>query len=235
MGLSSSDPGVDHGTQHDQLNLLDLALGEAVSRRLQLWEKRYTEKLRASAAGGVSAVFRRSIPRNDISSWAELDQFEAKLEKWVASQLAEEAAILKEKRKGREERELVAVGSDPRGRNHRKPPKSRCYLEAVARFVHGFPTGYVFLPGFEHFKEKVWLRSAVDAINELGSRVLPPRGTPTSANRLELAGVAPVGVTVQDAVIHVLGQDPGFVDDMATGKLALFKRGLASLPRVQAG
>ena len=48
MGLSSSDPRVDvhfflcvmlgHGTQYDQLNLPELALGEAVSRRLQLWE-----------------------------------------------------------------------------------------------------------------------------------------------------------------------------------------------------
>ena len=48
MGLSSSVPGVDehhflcemlgHGTQFDQLNLRDLSLGEAVSRRLQLWE-----------------------------------------------------------------------------------------------------------------------------------------------------------------------------------------------------
>ena len=56
-----------------------------------------------------------------------------------------------------------------------------------------------------------------------------------------LAGVAsefsslpgsPVWVTVQDAVTCVLGQDPGYVDDMATGKLALFKRGLLSLPRV---
>ena len=44
-----------------------------------------------------------------------------------------------------------------------------------------------------------------------------------------------MGVTVQDAVTHVLCQDAGYVDDMATGKPALFKRGLFSLPRVQAG
>ena len=51
--------------------------------------------------------------------------------------------------------------------------------------------------------------------------------------RLAFAGVAsefsslpefPVGVTVQDAVTHVLGQHPGYVDDMASGKPALFKR-----------
>ena len=43
-----------------------------------------------------------------------------------------------------------------------------------------------------------------------------------------------VGVMVQDAVTHVLCQDPDCLDDKATGKLALFKRGFVSLPRVQA-
>ena len=65
MTLSRSDLGVDehlflfemhdHGTRYDQHNLLDLALGDTISRRLQLWEERYAEKLRASTAGGVSA------------------------------------------------------------------------------------------------------------------------------------------------------------------------------------
>ena len=55
MELSSSDPGVDehlfffellgHRSQCDQLNLPHLALGEAVSRRLQLWEERDAEKM----------------------------------------------------------------------------------------------------------------------------------------------------------------------------------------------
>ena len=90
----------------------------------------------------------------------------------------------------------------------------------------------------------MWLRSVVDAISELGGSGLPPRGTPTTVQRLALVGVTsefaslpacPVGVTVQDAVTHFLGEDPGYVDDIATGKPALFKRGLVSLPRVQAG
>ena len=137
-------------------------------------------------------------------------------------------------------------------------PSSEATWEATVHPVYGFlitssgispkllplPTGIGFLPGFEHVEENVWLRSAVDAINKLGDRGLPLRGTPTLVQRLALVGVTsefaslpncPVGVTVQDAVTHVLGQDPGFVDDMATGKLVLFKRGLVSLPRVQAG
>ena len=94
------------------------------------------------------AVFRRVMPRNDISS---------RTGKWVASQLAEEPAILKERRKGREERELVAAASDPSGRNHRKPESRGC-LEAVAvrgsfvttsiesPFLLPLPTGVGFLP-----------------------------------------------------------------------------------------
>ena len=82
----------------------------------------------------------------------------------------------------------------------------------------------------------------MDAINELGSRGLPPHSTPTSVQRLALAGVAsefaslpdcPADVTVEDAITHVLGH--GYVDDTTTGKPALFKRGLVSLSRVQAG
>ena len=63
MRLSSSDAGVGehlflcgmlkHGTQSDQLNLPDLVMGEAISRRLQLWEERNAEKLRASTAVGL--------------------------------------------------------------------------------------------------------------------------------------------------------------------------------------
>ena len=110
------------GTQYDQLNLPDMAMGEAMSRRLQLWEERYAEKLRASTAGGVSAghaterhfILGGSRPKGSTLVAKEL-------ETWVASQLAEEAVILKERRKGRENRELVAAASDPGRRNHRMP------------------------------------------------------------------------------------------------------------------
>ena len=67
MGLSSSDPGVDehlflcellgHGSKYDQLNLSDRALDEAVSRRLQLWEERHAEKLRASRLAVLLRVY----------------------------------------------------------------------------------------------------------------------------------------------------------------------------------
>ena len=80
MGLSSSDPGVDerlflcemegHRTEYDQLNLPDLALVEAASRRLQLWKN---AMLRSYVRPRL-AVSLRDMPRNDISFWADLDQ-----------------------------------------------------------------------------------------------------------------------------------------------------------------
>ena len=55
-----------------------------------------------------------------------------------------------------------------------------------------------------------------------------------SVSPLEFASLpsCPVGVTVQDAVTHVLGQDPGYVNNTATRKAALFKRGLVPLSSV---
>ena len=103
-----------HGTQYDQLNLPDLALGEAISRRLQLGEERYAEKLRASTAGGVSAGHATERHFFLGGSRAKGSGLVAKeLETWVACQLAKEAVILKERRKGRENPELVAAASDP--------------------------------------------------------------------------------------------------------------------------
>ena len=104
------------------------------------------------------------------------------------------------------------------------------------------PAGVGFLPGFDNVKKNVSLRSAVDTINDLGNRGIPLRGTPTSVQRLALAGVALhfsslpeglVGVTVQDAITH---SRPGRrTSDMATRKPALFRRGWVSLPCVQVG
>ena len=56
------------------------------------------------------------------------------------------------------------------------------------------------------------------------------RDEDTSAQWLALAGVTAefvslpdysANVTVEDAITHVFGQDPGYVDDAATGKPAL--------------
>ena len=88
-----------HRTQYDQLNHPDLASGEAVSRQLLLLEERYAEKLRASTAGGVSAG-QATEPRLFLGGSRPKGSplVAPELEKWVASQLAEEAAILKERR-----------------------------------------------------------------------------------------------------------------------------------------
>ena len=153
--------------------------------------ERYAEKLRSSTAGGVpagNATERHLFLGGARQKGSALAAQE--LEKWVASQLADEAAVLKERRKGREERELVAPASDAGSWTERKPKRRSC-LEAVAPFGHGFfgpaasnpdllplPTGVGFLPGFEHIREKEWLRSSVGVINELeGREGLAPRNS----------------------------------------------------------
>ena len=108
------------------------------------------------------------------------------------------------------------------------------------------PTGVGFLPSFDHVKEKSVAEVCCGRNQRAGEqRVTTPVELRTSVQRLALAGVAsefsslpqcPVGVTVQDAVTHFLGQGPGYVDDMARGKTcSLSSCGLGSLPRVQAG
>ena len=125
--LSPSDPGVDK-------HLFFVTCFASMTNSIfgtWLWVKQYDDGFNCGrnampkSCASTSAVFRRGMPRNAISSWTELDQKEAlcwpELETWFASQLAEEAAILKERRKGREEGELVAAAFDPRRRNDRKP------------------------------------------------------------------------------------------------------------------
>ena len=135
MHLSSSDPGVDDheflsdilemAATYDQLNVCELASFERISRRYQLWEERYSEQLKSADAGGVkgsSSDFveeRRLFLGNDHGS--SLALVCPALSKFVASKLQDEAAILKERRKGREERVLaisapaVATKGKPRG------------------------------------------------------------------------------------------------------------------------
>lgn len=53
----------------------------------------------------------------------------------------------------------------------------------------------------------------------------------------DFAGIpeCPPNVTVRRALQVVLGQDPGYVDDMASGVHKVYQRGMISLPRVEGG
>ena len=106
----------------DQLNLASLECFELVSRRLQLWEETYSAQLRRAESGdtGTSWLDERAIFLGAGRSRGHALVCPT-LEIYVAEKLASESAVLKERRKGREERQLAAGsggGLDGSGGDH---------------------------------------------------------------------------------------------------------------------
>jgi hypothetical protein len=118
LRLTASDNGVDDhcflsdvietAVCCDQLNVSELQCFEKIARRLQLWEEVYSVKLRKAEGG------------EEVDGWLDeraifLGQGKSRghalvcplLEEWVAKQLEKESAVLKERRKAREERQLA--------------------------------------------------------------------------------------------------------------------------------
>jgi hypothetical protein len=118
LRLTGSDKGVDdHCFLSDvietavccyQLNVSELQCFEKIARRLQLWEEVYSVKLRKAEGG------------EEVDGWLDeraifLGQGKSRghalvcplLEAWVAKELEKESAVLKERRKAREERQLA--------------------------------------------------------------------------------------------------------------------------------
>jgi len=118
LRLTASDAGVDEHQflselieqclSFDQLNGANLLAMESVARRYQLWEEMYSSHLALAESGDSSADWldeRRLFLGHARSRGHAL--VSPLLEKWVAEKLAEESAVLKERRKGREERALA--------------------------------------------------------------------------------------------------------------------------------
>ena len=117
MSLSLADAGVDehlflsecleYFATYDQINLGESAGLECILRRYQLWEERYASRLRSSTEGGFggASAERHLFTSGDRASGASL--VAPLLTRSVADRMQEEAAVLKERRKGREERVLV--------------------------------------------------------------------------------------------------------------------------------
>jgi hypothetical protein len=120
LGLQADDVGVDdhlflseiieEASCVDQVNVAELMFMERVARRYQMWEQMYAAALRKAEAGDASGAW---LDEREIFLGNERSRGHAlicpELEKWVAGRLAEESAVLKERRKGREER-LLAGG-----------------------------------------------------------------------------------------------------------------------------
>ena len=145
MRLSAGDPGVDEhqflseclewGATYDMMNLGELLVFEHIARRYQLWEEVYASALREAESGEQGTDWldeRRLFLGTGRSHGSALVSPE--LEEHVSGELQKESAVLKEKRKGREERALArgsplavpggssgagegaAAGGPPRGR-----------------------------------------------------------------------------------------------------------------------
>ena len=79
-----------------------------------------------------------------------------------------------------------------------------------------------------------WFREGVKAINELGGRGASSVGKANLRQRAALASLVraydripkcPTSVTAKSSVEHVLGHDPGYVDDLACCAHKVYQRG----------
>ena len=119
----------------DQVNSPDLVVFEHISRRFQLWEEIYSDRLRDRSAGahgqgGLDTEERSLYLGRKASPSAAL--VSPGLQTWVSTRVAERSAVLKERRKGREERRLAVpepstnTGASPSNKDGKKgKPKGK--------------------------------------------------------------------------------------------------------------
>ncbi len=126
QSLDAGDPGVQEhfflsevlelALCHDRLNISRLQSFEVIARRYQLWEDTYVARLRASECGASSVD---ELDEQMIFLGGRRSKGHAlvcpKLDEFVSSCLEQESAVLKQKRKGREEKRLAreaGIGAD---------------------------------------------------------------------------------------------------------------------------
>ena len=110
--LSSSDPGVSQhenlckllqvGLTFDQLDMSNLAMVELMCRELQMIEEKYSDRLRSTNEMSDES----HLYLGTHSSQGNVCMAPA-LRAWISSELKDEAAINKERRKAREERQVL--------------------------------------------------------------------------------------------------------------------------------
>ena len=93
----------------DQLNAPELHIGEILARRFQLYEEYYGSTLQQSEGGAAAEIW---MDERQLFLGQERGRGRAlvapSLEAWVATKLSAESQLLKERRKGREERALAS-------------------------------------------------------------------------------------------------------------------------------
>ena len=122
MQLSASDVGVDEhkflseileqAMTYDQLQCGELLCMEGIARRYQMWEEVYSATLKQADAGADAAPWmdERTLFLGERNRGHAL--ISPELEERVANELAKESAILKERRKGREDKLLRQAEMD---------------------------------------------------------------------------------------------------------------------------
>jgi len=133
LNLTAGEMGVDEhhflsealerAAVFDQLNISELEAFEAIARRYQMWEEIYASALKQAEVGVDHGDW---LDERRIFLGAEKSKGHAlvcpALEQHVATKLAAESAVLKERRKAREERTLAAGEAPAAGAAD--PPKS---------------------------------------------------------------------------------------------------------------
>lgn len=126
--LQAQEPGVSEHEQacrtlqvlacFDQLNLYNLAGAEVVARRLQMVEEKYKDRILSSM--GEAEPSEQHLFSGTQGTRANLCICPA-LQSWIAEEMGKESAILKERRKAREERQLARPKQNAKG-GRQAPP-----------------------------------------------------------------------------------------------------------------
>ena len=105
---------LEAGSRFDQLNVGELASFELVCRRAQLVELKYKHKTAGSGYGDEEFLYM------GLSETRGFTMIAPSLEEFVSGQMAKEGAVLKEKRKLREEKLLNRRQKPPKGKGKDK-------------------------------------------------------------------------------------------------------------------
>ncbi|CAK0789015.1 unnamed protein product [Prorocentrum cordatum] len=257
MGLSATDVGVDEhlllsqllevGMTIDQMQVCNLATLELLSRRYQMWESAYKDLLRevdTGGSGGDDWLSERSLflgVKNLRSSAIVMPE----LEDYVAKELAARAAVLKERRKAREEAALAKGEASQQMRQRDVLPIS---LAAASEICAGGASGLGLSQSQRRRlrrrrAQEGWLFEGIRALNELGAPE-PLAASPSSLTSAQVSAVRHLARQCGSVVAPppdcggalgaweaLQGTRPGYADDaMAVGDRANFEQGNVSLP-----
>ncbi|CAK0808368.1 unnamed protein product, partial [Prorocentrum cordatum] len=279
LGLAAADPGVDEhlflcelietASTADQLNLPGCEAFELAARRFQLWEEVYSEALRqveVSGTAGATADSDGWLGERRIFLGGTRSKGHAlaspSLEKHVAERMQEESAILKERRKGREERRMARSVSSSGADTAPGGGDQGVSDAGMARDVLPLPLGATLdellhgaaarlLPhgggrrGRQRRHQEVWLREGIAALNDLGGRGGDaPAGAPAAcqvaavrrlAQLYGRVGPPPSDVTPLGAWQTLQASRNGYADVMAESASTTYRKGAMALPRAAAG